>query len=44
MQALPRMEAHVVDGGRFLLETHAAQAASLISEFVARTEAGRALR
>jgi pimeloyl-ACP methyl ester carboxylesterase len=39
MQALPRMEAHVFDAGHFLLETHAAQAAALMAEFIRRTEA-----
>jgi pimeloyl-ACP methyl ester carboxylesterase len=34
MQALPRMEAHVFDAGHMLLETHAAEAASLMLEFV----------
>ncbi|MGV0742426.1 alpha/beta fold hydrolase [Mycolicibacterium sp. XJ870] len=38
MQALPRMEAHVLDGGHFLLETHAARAAALMAEFIKRTE------
>ncbi len=42
MQALPRMEAHVFDAGHFLLETHAAQAASLMREFLARTTAPNA--
>jgi pimeloyl-ACP methyl ester carboxylesterase len=37
MQDLPRMEAHVFDAGHFLLETHAVPAATLISEFVARS-------
>jgi pimeloyl-ACP methyl ester carboxylesterase len=31
---LPRMEAHVLDGGHLLLETHAAQAAALIATFL----------
>jgi pimeloyl-ACP methyl ester carboxylesterase len=31
---LPRMEAHILDGGHFLLETHAARAAALIAEFL----------
>jgi pimeloyl-ACP methyl ester carboxylesterase len=44
IQALPRMEAHILDGGHFLLATHAAQAASLIAEFVERTESSRAVR
>jgi pimeloyl-ACP methyl ester carboxylesterase len=34
MQALPRMEAHILDGGHFLLETHAATAAALMSAFI----------
>jgi pimeloyl-ACP methyl ester carboxylesterase len=38
IQDLPRMEAHVLDGGHFLLETHAARAAELITEFIKRTE------
>ncbi len=37
MESLPRMEAHVLDAGHFLLETHAAVAASLMLDFVART-------
>nr|WP_298716763.1 alpha/beta hydrolase [uncultured Steroidobacter sp.] len=36
MQALPRMEAHILDGGHFLLETHAAAAASLMLDFIQR--------
>lgn len=39
LQDLPRMEAHVLDAGHLLLETHAAQAAALMAEFIARTEA-----
>ena len=38
MQALPRMEAHIFDAGHFLLETHAARAATLMAEFIKRTE------
>jgi pimeloyl-ACP methyl ester carboxylesterase len=34
MQALPRMEAHVFDAGHLLLETHSAQAASLMVDFI----------
>lgn len=41
MQDLPRMEAHVFDAGHLLLETHAPQAAALISDFVTRTAATR---
>jgi pimeloyl-ACP methyl ester carboxylesterase len=40
MQALPRMEAHVLDGGHKLLETHAAPAVSLMLEFIERTQRG----
>ena len=38
MQALPRMEAHVLDAGHKLLETHAAAAASLMVDFVRHTQ------
>lgn len=38
IKALPRMEAHILDGGHFLLETHAAQAASLMLDFIRRTQ------
>ncbi|MBB3656436.1 pimeloyl-ACP methyl ester carboxylesterase [Rhizobium sp. BK650] len=34
MEALPRTEAHILDGGHFLLETHAAVATRLIAEFL----------
>jgi len=34
MQALPRMEAHILDGPHFLLETHAGECAALMSAFV----------
>jgi pimeloyl-ACP methyl ester carboxylesterase len=37
MQALPRMEAHVLDAGHKLLETHATAAVSLMLDFVRRT-------
>ena len=37
MRALPRMEAHVLDAGHLLLETHAAAAASLMLDFIGRT-------
>ncbi|CAN5371557.1 alpha/beta hydrolase [soil metagenome] len=39
MQDLPRMEVHVLDGGHFLLETHAAPAAALMVDFLRRTRA-----
>lgn len=38
MQALPRMEAHILDAGHFLLETHADVATSLMRDFIARTQ------
>lgn len=34
LRDLPRMEAHVLDGPHFLLETHAAQCAELMVDFV----------
>jgi pimeloyl-ACP methyl ester carboxylesterase len=37
MHDLPRMEAHALDGGHFLLETHAAPAAALMCDFLLRT-------
>ncbi|HWL63165.1 MAG TPA: alpha/beta hydrolase [Steroidobacteraceae bacterium] len=37
MQALPRMEAHILDGGHFLLETHAEECARLMGDFLRRT-------
>jgi pimeloyl-ACP methyl ester carboxylesterase len=44
IKALPRMEAHILDGGHFLLETHAAPAAALMTEFIEKTgPAGRRL-
>jgi pimeloyl-ACP methyl ester carboxylesterase len=36
MEDLPRMEAHILDGAHFLLETQADQAASLMVDFVDR--------
>lgn len=38
MQALPRMEAHILDGPHFLLETHPAECAALMREFLRRVE------
>jgi pimeloyl-ACP methyl ester carboxylesterase len=38
MRALPRMEAHVLDAGHLLLETHAAAAVSLMLDFIRRTK------
>jgi pimeloyl-ACP methyl ester carboxylesterase len=42
MRALPRMQAHVLDGGHLLLETHAAEAVALMMPFIERTLANRA--
>jgi pimeloyl-ACP methyl ester carboxylesterase len=36
MRALPRMEAHILDAGHLLLETHAAAAVPLMLDFVRR--------
>lgn len=36
MKALPRMEAHTLDGPHLPLETHATQCAALMSAFVKR--------
>jgi pimeloyl-ACP methyl ester carboxylesterase len=38
MEDLPRMEAHIFDAGHLLLETHAAAAASLMLDFIGRTQ------
>jgi pimeloyl-ACP methyl ester carboxylesterase len=37
LRALPRMEAHILDAGHFLLETHAKPALTLMVEFIERT-------
>lgn len=42
MKALPRMEAHILDGPHLLLETHPAECAVLMSTFVRRVEGLRA--
>jgi pimeloyl-ACP methyl ester carboxylesterase len=42
MQALPRMEAHVLDAGHKLLETHAAAATPLMLDFIQRTHREKA--
>jgi surfactin synthase thioesterase subunit len=34
MQDLPRMEAHILDGGHFLLETHAEAAGAAMHDFL----------
>jgi surfactin synthase thioesterase subunit len=36
MKALPRREAHILDGPHFLLETHSAECAALMSDFIRR--------
>ncbi|MFZ5677471.1 MAG: alpha/beta fold hydrolase [Pseudomonadota bacterium] len=36
MQDLPRMEAHILDGGHFLLESHAEAALALMTDFIVR--------
>lgn len=41
MRALPRMEAHVLDAGHKLLETHSAAAAPLMLEFIRKTQRKR---
>ncbi|HEY0629991.1 MAG TPA: alpha/beta hydrolase, partial [Sphingomicrobium sp.] len=41
MQDLPRMEAHILDGGHLVLETHAEQAVGYMADFVRKTMAGR---
>ena len=38
INALPRMEAHILDGPHLLLETHAADCAALMGAFVRRVE------
>ena len=44
MRALPRMEAHVLDGGHLLLETHAGEVVGLVRRFVGRTLGGAGKR
>jgi pimeloyl-ACP methyl ester carboxylesterase len=38
MKALPRLEAHILNGPHLLLETHAAECAALMSAFVRRVD------
>jgi hypothetical protein len=38
MRALPRMEAHILDGPYFLLETHPTECAALMRAFIGRVE------
>lgn len=40
MQDLPRMEAHVLDGGHLLLETHARPAAEIFLRFIEGNDPG----
>ncbi len=44
MRALPRMEAHILDAGHLLLETHAAVAASLMLKFIRQVQSKSATR
>ncbi len=39
MEALPRMEAHILDAGHFVLETHAPIVARLMADFLSRAAA-----
>ncbi|OHV76319.1 alpha/beta fold hydrolase [Rhizobium sp. LCM 4573] len=41
MRDLPRMEAHILDAGHLLLETHSAPAAPLMRDFIGRTQKKR---
>ncbi len=41
MRDLPRMEAHVFDAGHLMLETHTAEAAPVLRDFIMRTSARR---
>lgn len=41
MRALPRMEAHILDGPHFLLEAHAGECAALMRAFLRRVEENR---
>lgn len=43
MEDLPRMEAHVLDSGHLLLETHSAAAARLMRDFIARTRSAKSV-
>jgi pimeloyl-ACP methyl ester carboxylesterase len=38
MRALPRMTTHVLDAGHLLLETHSTAAATLMRDFIVRTQ------
>lgn len=41
MKSLPRMEAHILDGPHFLLETHPDECVALMSRFIGRVEGNR---
>jgi hypothetical protein len=41
MRTLPRMEAHILDAGHLLLETHSSQAAALLRDFLERSAGDR---
>jgi pimeloyl-ACP methyl ester carboxylesterase len=41
MEDLPRMEAHILDGGHNLLETHSAPAGALVKDFIGRIDGAR---
>jgi pimeloyl-ACP methyl ester carboxylesterase len=41
LRALPRMEAHILDAGHLLLETHSATATRLIGDFIRRASLGK---
>ncbi|HET6827263.1 MAG TPA: alpha/beta hydrolase, partial [Ramlibacter sp.] len=41
MKALPRMEAHILDGPHLLLETHPEECAALMRAFLQRVEKSR---
>jgi pimeloyl-ACP methyl ester carboxylesterase len=43
LEDLPRMEAHVLDGGHFLLETHAAEATALIQKWLSSNRSAEAV-
>jgi hypothetical protein len=38
MQALPRMQAHILDAGHKLLETHSTAAVALMLDFIKRSQ------
>jgi pimeloyl-ACP methyl ester carboxylesterase len=44
MKALPRMEAHILDGPHLLLETHPGKCAALMSAFISQVESRAATK